>query len=127
MAKQADVLRVYPLEAGSGRYVCENLTTGSLHFPNVQQMTCDCRHAEVYPRNPKCYHLREACEVEARRLKLRAEMPIKAALATKEATGRDVLPEIPEMPREELVETWGTVSIAGWDEKTEDEQKAVFA
>lgn len=127
MPKQPDVLRVYPLEAGSGRYVVRNLTRQTLHFCNVWEMTCDCRHAEVYPRNPRCYHLRESCEVETDRLKLRAEMPIKAALATKEATGANTLPAIPEMAAADVREAYGAVTIPGWSEKTEDEKRAVFA
>jgi hypothetical protein len=124
--KVAEVLRVFPLEPGSGRYVVENLTRETLHFPNVNQRTCDCKQAEIYPRNPKCYHLAEADAVERRRLDLIAAMPIKAARARQEA-GRTSAPAIPGMGTDEAREVYGTVAIPGWDEKTEEQKRALFA
>lgn len=106
MAKQPDVLRVFPLEPGCPRYVVQNLTRNTLHFPNVERRTCTCRHAEVYPTNPRCYHLEEATATEEARLELLRKMPIQAARAHEEATGERRLPQIKDIPQEELRATF---------------------
>lgn len=127
MPKLPDVLRVFPLEPGSPRYCVRNLTRGTVAFPNVEKRTCTCRNAEIFPTNPRCYHLEEATATEEDRLAVLKQMPIQAARAAQEASGRQVLPRIPEMPAEDVREAYGAVSIPGWSDKTEDERKAVFA
>ena len=46
MAKSPDVLRAFQEKPGSPWWVCQNLTRGTEHRVNVEEMTCTCQHFE---------------------------------------------------------------------------------
>lgn len=124
--KQDELLAI-PLAHGDGSiWLIRNLTKGTQYVCDTLRRTCGCRHGEVWPGRT-CKHLAKGDQMDEEIRAAQDQMPLTAARAIRRATGERVLPRVMEMEPGEVREALGTVSIAGWSEKTEAEKKAVFA